>query len=80
MKNYFFLTLTAVAIFSCGTNKKTDGIALANEVCECRKKGKGLAFADSEAKKIRLDCSKLQGDNWGKIIRDKPEEDAFKKG
>ena len=32
-----------------------------------------------EAKKIRMECSKLQGENWGKIIRDKEQEDAFNK-
>ncbi|HQV54551.1 MAG TPA: hypothetical protein PLX17_03505 [Chitinophagaceae bacterium] len=26
-----------------------------------------------------MECSKLQGENWGKIIRDKEQEDAFNK-
>lgn len=73
-----FIVLTFM-LLSCGGKKKADGIALANEVCECRKKGNGLAFADPEAKKIRMECSKLQGENWGKIIKDKSEEDAFNK-
>jgi hypothetical protein len=79
MKNYAALIMLGFMLFSCGGKKKADGIALANEVCECRKKGKGLEFADPEAKKIRMECSKLQGENWAKIIKDKPEEDAFNK-
>jgi len=38
-----------------------------------------LKFSDPEAKKIRMECSKLQGENWGKIINDKTQEDAFNK-
>jgi len=79
MKKIAILTILSFVLFSCGGKNKADGIALANEVCECRKKGKGLAFADMEAKKIRMECSKLQGENWGKIIRDKEQEDAFNK-
>ena len=79
MKNYISLFALAFLLFSCGGNKKVNGTALAEEVCECRKKGKGLKFADPEAKKIRLECSKLQGENWAKIIKDKPEEEAFNK-
>ncbi len=79
MKNYIMLAALTFFLFSCGGKKKADGIALANEVCECRQKGKGLKFADPEAKKIRMECSKLQGENWGKIIKDKPAEDAFNK-
>lgn len=79
MKKYAFLIVIAFMLFSCGGKKKADGIALANEVCECRKKGKGMKFSDPEAKKIRMECSKLQGENWGKIIKDKVEEDAFNK-
>lgn len=77
MKNYVLLSAFAIFLFSCAGKKKADGVALANEVCECRQKGKGLEFADPEAKKIRMECSKLQGENWGKIIKDKSAEDAF---
>ncbi|MBK6828988.1 MAG: hypothetical protein IPG86_19985 [Chitinophagaceae bacterium] len=38
-----------------------------------------MKFSDPEAKKIRMECSKLQGENWGKIIKDKTQEDAFNK-
>lgn len=79
MKNYSCLIVLAFLLFSCGGKKKADGITLAEQVCECRKKGKGLEFTDPEAKKIRMECSKLQGENWGKIIKDKTEEDAFNK-
>ena len=79
MKNYILLTGLTFFFLSCGSKKKADGLALANEVCECRQKGKGLEFSDPEAKKIRMDCSKLQGENWGKIINDKPAENAFNK-
>lgn len=33
----------------------------------------------SRNQKLRLECSKIQGENWGKIIRDKEQEDAFNK-
>lgn len=79
MKKLAIFTILSFVMLSCGEKKKADGITLANEVCDCRKKGKGLAFADPEAKKIRMECSKLQGENWGKIIKDKAEEDAFNK-
>lgn len=79
MKKYAFLIVMTSLLFSCGGKKKANGIALADEVCECRKKGKGMKFSDPEARKIRMECSKLQGENWGKIIKDKAEEDAFNK-
>lgn len=79
MKNYMIAFVSAFFIISCGGKMKVDGTALANEVCECRKKGKGLKFADPEAKRIRMECSKLQGENWFKIKKDKPAEDAFNK-
>lgn len=79
MKKYAGLVIMAFILFSCAGKKKVDGIALADEVCECRKKGKGLKFSDPEAKKIRMECSKLQGENWGRIIKDKPQEAAFNK-
>jgi hypothetical protein len=79
MKNYAAIILLSIILFSCGGKKKVDGMALANEVCECRKKGKGLPFSDPEAKKIRMECSKLQGENWAKIKKDKPAEDEFNK-
>ena len=79
MKKIAILTILSFVLFSCGGKNKADGIALANEVCECRKKGKGLAFADLEAKKIRMECSKLQGENWAKIVKDKEQEDAYNK-
>lgn len=79
MKNYAILIVLAFIFFSCGGKKKVDGIALANEVCECRQRGKDLKFNDPEAKKIRKECSVLQGENWMKIIRNKTEEDLFNK-
>ena len=79
MKHCLIMLGLTLTLFACGGKKKVDGISLANEVCECRKKGKNLKFDDPEAKKIRMECSKLQGDNWGKIIRDKHEEYAFNK-
>ncbi|MBK8507072.1 MAG: hypothetical protein IPL46_35800 [Saprospiraceae bacterium] len=79
MKKIYGLILLSFCLASCGGHPKADGIALAEEVCECRKKGKGLKFADPTARKIRLECSKLQGENWAKIIRDKAQEEAFNK-
>ncbi|MBL0269119.1 MAG: hypothetical protein IPP99_10775 [Chitinophagaceae bacterium] len=79
MKKYIVIFILTAGIVSCGGKKKADGLALASEVCECRQKGKGLKFSDPEAKKIRMECSKLQGENWGKIIKDKTQEDAFNK-
>ena len=79
MKHYILPAALSLLLFSCGGKKKIDGTALANEVCECRKKGKGLKFADPEAKKIRMECSTLQGENWAKIIKNKLAEDAFNK-
>lgn len=73
----FILSIIAGCIISSCSGKKADGKALAEEVCECRKKAEGLEFSDPEAKKIRMECSKLQGENWGRIIKDKEQEDAF---
>lgn len=67
MKNFITSVLAILFMFFCGCKMKVDGTELANEVCECRKKGKGLKFADPEAKRIRMECSKLQGENWFKI-------------
>ena len=86
MNNYFtrkacglFLSGFLFIFTACGGGKKPDGQALAHEVCECRKKAKGLSFSDPEARKIRMECSKLQGENWGKIIKNKEQEAAFNK-
>ena len=79
MKIITIITILSLALFSCGGKKKTDGIALANEVCECKQKLHGLSSSAPETKKLRLECSKIQGENWGKIIRDKEQEDAFNK-
>lgn len=81
IRNYSMSIMIAglTLLGSCGGKKKADGKALADEVCDCRQKAKGLSFSDPEAKKIRMECSKLQGENWGKIIKDKEQEDAFNK-
>jgi hypothetical protein len=79
MKNYAGLLAISLLLFSCGGKKKADAAALADEVCACRQKGKGLKFSDPEAKKIRMECSGLQGENWAKIINDKAGEAAFNK-
>ncbi|MBK8312128.1 MAG: hypothetical protein IPL04_15690 [Chitinophagaceae bacterium] len=79
MKKYSILAVLAVLLLSCGGKIKLMVLLLLMKCVNAAKKVKGLAFADMEAKKIRMECSKLQGENWGKIIRDKEQEDAFNK-
>ncbi|MBK8520648.1 MAG: hypothetical protein IPL54_07090 [Chitinophagaceae bacterium] len=79
MKNYAFFAVFVLLLLSVGCKSKIDGTALADEVCECRMKTKGMKFDDPERKRIWKECSKIQGDNWMKIVKDKPAEDAFNK-
>lgn len=78
MKKNIFLIGLALIVFSCG-GKKKDGATLATEVCDCRKKAKGLERKDPQSEKIMLECSKLQGENWVKVSKNKTEEEAFNK-
>lgn len=79
MKNYLSIVVLGFLLCSCGSKKKPDANALANEVCECRNKTLSMKTDDPEAKKIRLECSKLQGDNFGKIGTDEPAKEVFTK-
>lgn len=50
MKIITIITILSLVLFSCGGKKKTDGIALANEVCECKQKLHGLSSSAPETK------------------------------
>ena len=79
MKNYVVSMALLAMLFSIGCNAGADATALANEVCDCRMKTKGMKMQDPERKKIWLECSKIQGENFAKISKDKPAEEAYNK-
>ncbi|MFZ1784696.1 MAG: hypothetical protein WAU23_05795 [Ferruginibacter sp.] len=79
MKNYFVFATLMVMLLSIGCQSKVDGTALADEVCDCRMKTKGMQRQDPERKKIWLECSKIQGENFVKLKNDKPAEEAYNK-
>ncbi|HQV54552.1 MAG: hypothetical protein IPH34_02770 [Chitinophagaceae bacterium] len=79
MEKIFIPLFLAIVFLSCGgkEEKKTDGFALANEVCDCKMKTKGMKYTDPERMKIWKECLDLQGANWKKLEYDKSETIAF---
>lgn len=79
MKKYSLLFALIFMLLACSRKKKPDAITLADAVCDCKMKTKGMKYKDPERIRIWKECLDLQGGNWKKIMGNKPWEEAYNK-
>ncbi|MBK8608554.1 MAG: hypothetical protein IPL84_00985 [Chitinophagaceae bacterium] len=79
MKKVIALIAITGILYACGGEKKVDGLVLANEVCDCKWKTKGMKYNDPERMKIWKSCLDLQGANFKKLTGNKDAAKAYSK-
>ena len=71
MKKAIAIIAITGMLYACGTEQKADGLTLANEVCGCKAKTKGMKYKDPVRMKIWKSCLDMQGANFKKLAGDK---------
>ena len=79
-KNILKLVIAGIAIlFAFSSCKKKGGLAMANEVCDCKMKTKGMSIISPERIEIWNKCLKIESSYFIKLQKDKEQLDIFNK-